>query len=266
LYPYAQFTERARKVLSLAQQEAESSGHRYVGTEHLLLGLLREADGLAAHVLVALGVEQAATRAAIAEVLGEPRLVVGDVLPTARVKKVIELAFEEARRLGHSYVGTEHLLLGLLIEGEGVAAKVLQGAGVTLERVREEIQRYLTEHAHDVPGMPRPPGSSTLTALPMGPDVSRLVLAASVRAATRGSRTLSLDHLLDAMISSAGIEALARLLDVRRHAAAKEQAIASQEYEAAAGHRNAEREARRTLDEAIATWREELDPPAQEAS
>jgi ATP-dependent Clp protease ATP-binding subunit ClpA len=266
MYPFEQFTERARAALTLAQQEAEAAHHSYIGTEHLLLGLLREEGGLARHVLNALGVELEPARAAIAKALGEPRIIVQQVVPTSRVKQVIEISFEEARRMGHSFVGTEHLLLGILIEGHGVAAKVLQDMGVTVDGARMEIVRLVSEGGSEPAGQPPTPVPHYTTALPMAPDVRRLMQAASGLASGRSSTFVSLDHLLDAMISSAGIEALARLLDVRRHAAAKEQALASQDYEAAAGHRTAERQARQALDQAVAAWRQELEPPPESVS
>ena len=118
MYPFERFTERAKKVLTLAQEEAERSHHSYIGTEHLLLGLLREGEGLAAKVLNNLGVEITKVRQTIESVLGRnERIIIQQIIPTSRVKKVIEISFEEARRMGHNYVGTEHLLLGLLIEG-----------------------------------------------------------------------------------------------------------------------------------------------------
>jgi ATP-dependent Clp protease ATP-binding subunit ClpC len=146
LYPFERFTERAKKVLTLAQEEAERSHHSYIGTEHLLLGLLREGEGLASKVLSNLGVEINKVRATIESVLGRnERIIIQQIIPTSRVKKVIEISFEEARRMGNNYVGTEHLLLGLLIEGEGIAAHVLEDLGANLEKVRGEIDRLLHE-------------------------------------------------------------------------------------------------------------------------
>ncbi|MGI8848058.1 MAG: ATP-dependent Clp protease ATP-binding subunit [Candidatus Dormibacteria bacterium] len=146
MYPFERFTERAKKVLTLAQEEAERSHHSYIGTEHLLLGLLREGEGLAAKVLNNLGVEINKVRSTIESVLGRnERIIIQQIIPTSRVKKVIEISFEEARRMGNNYVGTEHLLLGLLIEGEGIAAHVLEDLGANLERVRAEIERLLHE-------------------------------------------------------------------------------------------------------------------------
>ncbi|MBV8301432.1 MAG: ATP-dependent Clp protease ATP-binding subunit, partial [Candidatus Dormibacteraeota bacterium] len=146
MYPFERFTERAKKVLTLAQEEAERSHHSYIGTEHLLLGLLREGEGLAAKVLNNLGVEINKVRSTIESVLGRnERIIIQQIIPTSRVKKVIEISFEEARRMGNNYVGTEHLLLGLLIEGEGIAAHVLEDLGANLEKVRGEIDKLLHE-------------------------------------------------------------------------------------------------------------------------
>jgi hypothetical protein len=154
IYPFERFTERAKHVLTLAQEEAERSHHSYIGTEHLLLGLLRESDGVAAKALRNLGLDSGQVRQTIASVLGRnERIIVQQIIPTSRVKIVIEISFEEARRMGHNFVGTEHLLLGLLLEGEGIAAHVLEDLGATIDKVRAEIEHLLatgTEEA--VPG------------------------------------------------------------------------------------------------------------------
>ncbi|HEV2034314.1 MAG TPA: Clp protease N-terminal domain-containing protein, partial [Candidatus Dormibacteraeota bacterium] len=143
MFPFERFTERAKKVLALAQEEAEKSHHSYIGTEHVLLGLLREGDGIAAKVLTNLGVEIEKVRQTVESLLGRDKglTVLQQIIPTSRVKKVIEISFEEARRLGHNYVGSEHLLLGLLTEGEGIAANILEDLGATLHKVRAEIER-----------------------------------------------------------------------------------------------------------------------------
>ncbi len=146
MYPFERFTERAKKALSLAQEEAERSHHSYIGTEHLLLALLREDEGLASKVLHNLGVEVGKVRQAIESIVGRnERIIVQQIIPTSRVKKVIEISFEEARRMGHNFVGTEHLLLGLLREGEGIAAHVLEDLGATTDRVQAEIERILRD-------------------------------------------------------------------------------------------------------------------------
>ena len=143
---FDKFTERARRVLTLAQEEAQRFNHSYIGTEHLLLGLVREGDGVAAKVLANLGVELNKVRSAVEFIIGRgDRQASGEIGLTPRAKKVIELAVDEARRLQHSYIGTEHLLLGLVREGEGIAAGVLESLGVNLERVRAETQRILAQ-------------------------------------------------------------------------------------------------------------------------
>ncbi len=149
---FDKFTERARKVLTLAQEEAQRFNHNYIGTEHLLLGLVREGDGVAAKVLANLGVELNKVRSAVEFIIGRgDRTVTGEIGLTPRAKKVIELAVDEARRLSHHYIGTEHLLLGLVREGEGIAAGVLESLGINLEKVRSETIRILSQssvHPH----------------------------------------------------------------------------------------------------------------------
>ena len=143
---FDKFTERARRVLTLAQEEAQRFNHNYIGTEHLLLGLVREGDGVAAKVLSNLGVELNKVRSAVEFIIGRgDRQSSGEIGLTPRAKKVIELAVDEARRLSHPYIGTEHLLLGLVREGEGIAAGVLESLGVNLERVRGETTRILAQ-------------------------------------------------------------------------------------------------------------------------
>ena len=143
---FDKFTERARKVLSLAQEEAQRFNHNYIGTEHLLLGLVREGEGVAAQVLSTLGVELNKVRSAVEFIIGRgDRIVLGEIGLTPRAKKVIELAVDEARRLNHHYIGTEHLLLGLVREGEGIAAGVLESLGVNLEKVRTTTIQILAQ-------------------------------------------------------------------------------------------------------------------------
>jgi len=150
---FDKFTERARRVLTLAQEEAHRFNHNYIGTEHILLGLVREGDGVAAKVLANLGVELNKVRSAVEFIIGRgDRTVLGEIGLTPRAKKVIELAVDEARRLNHSYIGTEHLLLGLVREGEGIAAGVLESLGVNLERVRAETTRILSQSAPQAAG------------------------------------------------------------------------------------------------------------------
>jgi hypothetical protein len=143
---FEKFTERARKVLSLAQEEAQRFNHNYIGTEHLLLGLIREGDGVAAKVLTHMGVELNRARAAVEFIIGRgDRIVLGEIGLTPRAKKVIELAVDEARRLNHHYIGTEHILLGLMREGEGIAAGVLESLGLNLEKIRAATLNVLNQ-------------------------------------------------------------------------------------------------------------------------
>ena len=141
---FDKFTDRARKVLTLAQDEAQRFNHNYIGTEHILLGLVREEEGVAARVLRKMDVELAKVRTAVEFIIGQGnQAVVGEVGLTPRAKRVIELAIDESRGLGHNYIGTEHLLLGLVREGEGIAAGVLESLGVNLDKVRHEVIRVL---------------------------------------------------------------------------------------------------------------------------
>ncbi len=144
---FEKFSERARRVLSLAQEEAQRFNHTYIGTEHILLGLVRETDGVAAKVLTNLGVELPKVRSAVEFIIGRgERASTGEIGLTPRAKKVIELAVDEARRLNHTYIGTEHLLIGLMREGEGVPAGVLESLGVTLDKIRAETSRILSQN------------------------------------------------------------------------------------------------------------------------
>src|ERR1700704_4506059 len=140
------FTDRVRKVLQMAREEAARLHHEYVGTEHILLGLIREGEGVAAAVLTNLNVDLEEIQQKIEETVkkGKAAAAAGPDLPyTSRAKKVLELAMSEARALNHSYVGSEHLLLGLLREEHGLAAQVLTAAGVTLDAARDETIRIL---------------------------------------------------------------------------------------------------------------------------
>jgi ATP-dependent Clp protease ATP-binding subunit ClpC len=142
---FDRFTDRARKVMGLAKAEAQRLNHEYIGTEHILLGLVQEGSGVAANVLKQMNIDLKRIRNEIEKIVkGSPTMVTQGNLPfTPRAKKVLELAVEEASNLGHNYIGTEHLLLGLIKENEGIAARVLLNLGVKLEEVREEILEFL---------------------------------------------------------------------------------------------------------------------------
>lgn len=140
---FGRFTERAQKVLALAQEEAVRLGHNNVGTEHVLLGLVREGEGIAAKALAALGLESEKIQKEVETLIGRGQEIEQTIHYTPRAKKVIELSMDEARKLGHSYVGTEHILLGLIREGEGVAARVLNNLGISLNKARQQVLQLL---------------------------------------------------------------------------------------------------------------------------
>jgi ATP-dependent Clp protease ATP-binding subunit ClpA len=143
---FEKFTERARKVLQYAQEEADRLNHNYIGTEHLLLGIAREGDGLGARTLASLDLDVRHIRAAVEFVIGRgDRAVTGDIGLTPRAKRVIELSVDEAQLLGQEFVGTEHLLLGLIREGEGIGAAVLESRGDALTKVRARVLAALAD-------------------------------------------------------------------------------------------------------------------------
>jgi len=169
---FEKFTDRARRVLTYAQEEAERFNHSHIGTEHVLLGLVREDDGVAAKAFASLGVEPNKIRASVEFMIGKgEKAATGEIGLTPRAKKVIELAVDEARRLNHHYIGTEHLLLGLLREGEGVAANVMESLGVNLEKARIEINNILSKNAPQTRGGGRPT-TKTPTIDQLGADLT----------------------------------------------------------------------------------------------
>jgi hypothetical protein len=142
---FERFTDRARRVVVLAQEEARLLNHNYIGTEHILLGLIHEGDGVAARALESLNISLDAVRSRVEEIIGRGEERPSSQIPfTPRAKKVLELSLREALQLSHNYIGTEHILLGLIREGEGVAAQVLVELGGDLERVRQEVKRVLS--------------------------------------------------------------------------------------------------------------------------
>src|SRR5882762_2107921 len=151
---YERFTDRARKVMQLANQEAQRFNHEYIGTEHILLGLVKEGTGVAANVLKNLDIDLRKIRLEVEKIVqaGPDMVTMGKLPQTPRGKKVIEYSIEEARQLNHNYVGTEHLLLGLLREQEGVAAQVLMNLGLKLDEVREEVLNLLGHGAAESGG------------------------------------------------------------------------------------------------------------------
>ena len=192
--PFDRFTDSAKRVLAFAQDEAMRFRHNYIGTEHILLGLIREQEGVAARALQALGAELAKARTAVGFIIGQGEAVTtpSEITLSPRTKKVIELAIDEARKLGHGRVGTEHLLLGLAREGEGIASGVLESLGITMDKVRRQVIETL--------------GQSKLNARSQAPfdlldDVSKQVLAiAEEEARQMRHNWIGTEHLLIALV------------------------------------------------------------------
>jgi ATP-dependent Clp protease ATP-binding subunit ClpC len=142
---FERFTDRARRVVVLAQEEAKMLNHNYIGTEHILLGLIHEGEGVAAKALESLGISLEAVREQVEDIIGQgQQQPTGHIPFTPRAKKVLELSLREALQLGHNYIGTEHILLGLIREGEGVAAQVLVKLGADLNKVRQQVIQLLS--------------------------------------------------------------------------------------------------------------------------
>ena len=170
---FERFTDRARRAIVLAQEEARLLNHNYLGTEHLLLGLIHQGDGVGAKTLESLGISLADARAQVEETIGRGGQAPSDHIPfTPRAKKVLELSFREAQQLGDNYIGTEHILLGLVREADGVAALVLRNLGADLARVRQQVIQLLSyAHAKGPPRPPPPPGR------PAGPPFTGIIPA-----------------------------------------------------------------------------------------
>ena len=150
---FQRFTDRARRVVVLAQEEARRLDHNYIGTEHILLGLIREGEGVAAVTLKALGISLAPVRQQVEEIIGSGQETPQGHIPfTPRAKQVLELSLRESLQLGHDYIGTEHILLGLIREGNGVAAQVLVKLGADQNRVRQQVVQLLHGRAAEEPG------------------------------------------------------------------------------------------------------------------
>lgn len=175
MFMFGRFTERAQQVLVLAQEEAKRLNHNFIGTEHILLGLVREGSGIAARSLQNLNVELTRVRSEVEKIIGKGDKAQGQGISyTPRAKKVIELAIEEGQNLGHNYVGTEHLLLGLLREGEGIAAQVLTNLGVDLKKARREVIQLLGGEAQLGSGQSGKSAPQTPTVDAFGRDLTKL--------------------------------------------------------------------------------------------
>jgi ATP-dependent Clp protease ATP-binding subunit ClpC len=169
------FTDRARRVVVLAQEEARMLNHNYIGTEHLLLGLIHEGEGVAATALESLGISLQDVRQNVEEMIGRGQHELSGHIPfTPRTKKVLELSLRESQQLGHDYIGTEHILLGLIREAEGVAAQVLVKMGADLNRVRQQVLQLLGGRGHEELGESEAGGTRVAGAVrqsPAGPQV-----------------------------------------------------------------------------------------------
>ncbi len=173
---FERFTDRARRVVVLAQEEARMLNHNYIGTEHILLGLIHEGEGVAAKALESLGISLEAVRQQVEEIIGQGQEAPSGHIPfTPRAKKVLELSLRESRQLGHDYIGTEHILLGLIREGEGVAAQVLVKLGADLNRVRQRVIELLQGYR----GEAEPAASA---AVPAGTRAAAGIIAARLDA------------------------------------------------------------------------------------
>jgi ATP-dependent Clp protease ATP-binding subunit ClpA len=224
---FERFTERARRVVVLAQQEARMLDHNYIGTEHLLLGLIHEGQGVAAKALESLGISLEAVRQQVEEIIGRGQQVPSGHIPfTPRAKKVLELSLREALQLGHEYIGTEHILLGLLREGDGVAAQVLVRLGADMNRVRQQVIQLV--HGH--------PGEEPVSA-------RTAVLELDTRS-TVHTRLEAVERRLTAIEQRVGTGPDISDLDeqIAQVSREKESAADAQDYEQAASLRNREKE------------------------
>jgi ATP-dependent Clp protease ATP-binding subunit ClpA len=226
---FERFTDRARRVIVLAQEEARLLNHDYIGTEHLLLGLIHEGEGVAALALESLGIRLEAVRSQVEEIIGQGQSAPTGHIPfTPRAKKVLELSLRESQQLGHNYIGTEHILLGLVREGEGVAAQVLVKLGADLPRVRQQVIQLLSGYAG-------------------GKEAGVKEAAEQAGARTRLVRMTVPDDLR---------ELEEQLAQVRRQ---KEAAIDAEDFERATALRDQERQLRGRLAEREREWTARVD-------
>ncbi|MBV9446257.1 MAG: UvrB/UvrC motif-containing protein [Streptosporangiaceae bacterium] len=232
---FERFTDRARRVIVLAQQEARMLDHNYIGTEHILLGLIHEGEGVAAKALESLGISLGTVRQQVEEIIGRGQQALTGHIPfTPRAKHVLELSLREALQLGHNYIGTEHILLGLIREGDGVAAQVLVRLGADLNRVRQQVIQLL----HGITAAEGP------SAVPAGPITGGRGRREREQLAEMATRMESIDSRLHAIAERVGTgpdthELDQELTQVRRD---KMSALDAEDYEHAAVLRDRERE------------------------
>ncbi len=197
---FERFTDRARRVVVLAQEEARLLDHNYIGTEHILLGLIREGEGVAAKALESLEISLETVRQQVEEMIGRGEDAPSGHIPfTPRAKKVLELSLRESQHLRHHYIGTEHILLGLISEGEGVAAQVLVRLGADLDRVREQVLQLLAGHVRGAGGTRE--ASSGLS----GPEPEVRIVGSPAQLAEMITRLRSIDGRLAAVERHLGL-------------------------------------------------------------
>ena len=241
---FERFTDRANRVVVLAQEEARRLDHNDLGTEHILLGLVREGEGVAARALESLGISLEAVRQQVEEIIGQGQQAPSEHIPfTPRAKKVLDLASREALQLGHNYIGTEHILLGLIREGEGVAAQVLVKLGADLNRVRQQVVQLL--HGY--------PGKGPASDRPRRGMRARLMADAVARIDALDRRLAAIERWVGMRPDSDDVDQ--EIAQMRRE---KQAAIESQDFESAAALRDKEKEllaarARRETEWAAAT-------------
>jgi len=229
---FERFTDRARRVVVLAQEEARMLSHDYIGTEHILLGLIHEGEGVAATALESLGISLETVRQQVEEIIGRGQEARSGHIPfTPRAKKVLELSLREALQLGHNYIGTEHILLGLIREGEGVAAQVLVRLGADLNRVRQEVISLLA-------------GERELGTLHAASDVGSVGVIERGELSEVLRRIKSIDSRLSAVEQRVGTgpdmaDLDQEIVQARRD---KESAVGAEDYEKAAARRDKERQ------------------------
>jgi len=227
---FERFTDRARRVVVLAQEEARMLNHNYIGTEHILLGLIHEGEGVAAKALESLGISLEAVRQQVEEIIGQGQQAPSGHIPfTPRAKKVLELSLREALQLGHNYIGTEHILLGLIREGEGPGAQVLTGLNADLDTVRARVVELVRGHqGKELPGLRSGKGGR----------VKRRMLAEIL------AHVQSIDSRLSAVEQRVGIGPDLSDLDkqIKQVHDDKESAIDAQDFETAAVLRDKEKQ------------------------
>jgi Clp amino terminal domain, pathogenicity island component/UvrB/uvrC motif len=224
---FERFTDRARRVVARAQEEARMLNHNYIGTEHILLGLIHEGDGVGAKALESLGISLQAVRAQVEEIIGQGQQAPSGHIPfTPRAKKVMELTLREALQLGHNYIGTEHILLGLIREGDGVAAQVLVKLGADLNRVTQQVIILLHGHPAEEPS---PSGTAA--------GQHMLLSGAQARLDAVEGRLAAVEQQMGIRADTSDLDGQIDRVRGERHAAAD-----AQEYEQAASLRDRERE------------------------